>query len=162
MCGIAGELRFDDAPADAAAVERMAASMAPRGPDAQGLHAQGTMAFGHRRLRIIDLSTASAQPMVDPTLGLAIVFNGCIYNYRALRDDLVAKGYSFFSQGDTEVLLKAWHAPATVTATDDRRRNQLDHEGLCSTSSRLSIANVTATSPSRLSGSICSMKVFVP
>ncbi|MGE0255045.1 MAG: N-acetylglutaminylglutamine amidotransferase [Alphaproteobacteria bacterium] len=110
MCGIAGELRFDDAPADSAAIERMAATMAPRGPDAQGLYAQAGVAFGHRRLRIIDLSAASAQPLVDPSLGLAIVFNGCIYNYKALRRELGEKGYRFFSQGDTEVLLKAWHA----------------------------------------------------
>ena len=58
--------------------------------------------------RIIDLAAASQQPMIDPLLGLAIVFNGCIYNYRELRSELVAKGYSFFSQGDTEVILKSY------------------------------------------------------
>ena len=66
------------------------------------------VAFGHRRLSIIDLAAASAQPMIDPELGLAVVFNGCIYNFRELRSELVGKGYRFFSQGDTEVILKAY------------------------------------------------------
>jgi asparagine synthase (glutamine-hydrolysing) len=57
---------------------------------------------------VIDLSDRSNQPMVDPDLGLALVFNGAIYNYRELRQDLLAKGYSFFSGGDTEVILKAY------------------------------------------------------
>ena len=66
------------------------------------------VAFGHRRLSIIDLAAASAQPMIDPELGLAVVFNGCIYNFRELRSELAGKGYRFFSQGDTEVILKAY------------------------------------------------------
>ncbi|MGJ7042914.1 asparagine synthase (glutamine-hydrolyzing) [Shinella sp. BE166] len=61
-------------------------------------------------MRILDLSDKSQQPMVDPDLGLSMVFNGCIYNFRELRSDLEAKGYRFFSDGDTEVILKAWHA----------------------------------------------------
>jgi asparagine synthase (glutamine-hydrolysing) len=88
----------------------MAEKLAPRGPDGVGLVAHGRVAFGHRRLRIIDLSEAAQQPMVDGELGLTIAFNGCIYNYPALRAELEAKGYRFFSQGDTEVLLKAYHA----------------------------------------------------
>ncbi len=88
----------------------MTAKLAPRGPDAGGLRAQGRVAFGHRRLRIIDLTACAEQPMVDPALGLTLVFNGCIYNYRALRDELLALGYTFFSDGDTEVVAKAYHA----------------------------------------------------
>lgn len=84
--------------------------MRARGPDASGVHAQGKFAFGHRRLAILDLSTASAQPLIDAELGLGVVFNGCIYNFRELRSELESKGYRFFSQGDTEVLLKAYHA----------------------------------------------------
>ena len=84
--------------------------LAPRGPDGAGLEARGPVAFGHRRLRIIDLSDKAAQPMVDPELGLTLTFNGCIYNYPELRAALEAKGYRFFSQGDTEVILKAYHA----------------------------------------------------
>ena len=81
MCGIAGELRFGE-PADVAAVERMSQSLAPRGPDGNGVWAHGPVAFGHRRLTIIDLSACGAQPMHDAELGLTIVFNGCIYNYK--------------------------------------------------------------------------------
>jgi asparagine synthase (glutamine-hydrolysing) len=110
MCGIAGEIRFDGRFADADAVSRMTEALSPRGPDGSGIFAQGPVAFGHRRLKIIDLSNKAAQPMTDPELGLTIVFNGCIYNYPELREELQAKGYRFFSHGDTEVILKAYHA----------------------------------------------------
>ncbi|TCD13672.1 N-acetylglutaminylglutamine amidotransferase [Oricola cellulosilytica] len=109
MCGIAGEIRFDNTFADSAAVARMADALAPRGPDGSGVMAQGRVAFGHRRLKIIDLSNKAAQPMTDPELGLTIVFNGCIYNYLELRRELGEAGYRFFSHGDTEVVLKAYH-----------------------------------------------------
>lgn len=110
MCGIAGEIRFDSTLADTSAVDRMLEVLAPRGPDGRGVVAQGPVAFGHRRLKIIDLSEKAAQPMVDPDLGLTLTFNGCIYNYPELRSELEAKGYRFFSHGDTEVILKAYHA----------------------------------------------------
>lgn len=110
MCGISGELRFDKQPADLAALDRITHHLAPRGPDAWGLHSQGPIALGHRRLKIMDLAEASGQPMLDPELGLAMVFNGAIYNYPELRKELLALGYRFHSDGDTEVLLKAWHA----------------------------------------------------
>ncbi|WP_371348929.1 N-acetylglutaminylglutamine amidotransferase [Ancylobacter sp. IITR112] len=110
MCGIAGDVRFDGSFADARAISSMMDVLAPRGPDGAGLEARGRIAFGHRRLRIIDLSDKAAQPMVDPELGLTLTFNGCIYNYPELRAALEAKGYRFFSQGDTEVILKAYHA----------------------------------------------------
>ena len=87
----------------------MAEAMAPRGPDAAGVWSQGRVALGHRRLKIIDLSEAGAQPMVDSDLGLAIAWNGCIYNYKELRRELTGHGYRFFSTSDTEVLLKAYH-----------------------------------------------------
>jgi asparagine synthase (glutamine-hydrolysing) len=109
MCGATGEVRLDGRVPDVAAVSAMAAVMAPRGPDAAGTWSQGRVAFGHRRLRIIDLSEAGAQPMVDAELGLTIVWNGCIYNYKELRRELADQGYRFFSHSDTEVLLKAYH-----------------------------------------------------
>jgi asparagine synthase (glutamine-hydrolysing) len=109
MCGITGELRFDGAAADVAAVGRMTAAMAARGPDGTGVWSDGPRALGHRRLAIIDLSRRGAQPMIDPDLGLAVVFNGCIYNYPALRAELEGHGYRFFSTSDTEVILKAYH-----------------------------------------------------
>ncbi len=84
--------------------------LAPRGPDGAGAIVHGNAAFGHRRLKIIDLSEKARQPMEDAELGLTIAFNGCIYNYPELRAELEGRGYRFFSTGDTEVILKAWHA----------------------------------------------------
>lgn len=84
--------------------------MAPRGPNAWGFHSQGPIALGHRRLRIMELSDASAQPMTDNDLGLALTFNGALYNYPELRLELERLGYRFHSDGDTEVLLKGYHA----------------------------------------------------
>jgi len=110
MCGIAGELNTTGGLASASAVEAMNASQAPRGPDGAGLHLHGRIALGQRRLKIIDLSERAEQPMTDPVLGLTVVFNGCIYNYKELRQALQALGYAFFSEGDTEVVLKAFHA----------------------------------------------------
>ncbi|MBD7977566.1 N-acetylglutaminylglutamine amidotransferase [Serpens gallinarum] len=110
MCGIAGELRLDQHPSDLSAVARITHHLAPRGPDACGFHSQGPLALGHRRLKIMDLDEASGQPMIDPALGLAMVFNGAIYNYPELRAELEQLGYAFFSGGDTEVLLKGYHA----------------------------------------------------
>ncbi len=110
MCGIAGELQFTDESASATALAAMARSLAPRGPDGEGMLVRGGTGLAHRRLKIIDLSERAEQPMTDPSLGLSVVFNGCIYNYRELRAELRQLGYSFFSAGDTEVVLKAFHA----------------------------------------------------
>ena len=110
MCGICGELRFDGSPLGLDAVSRMMAQLRRRGPDHGGSYSDGPLAFGHRRLSIVDLSARSNQPMVDQALGLALVFNGTVYNHPELRRELRDKGYSFFSDGDTEVILKAWHA----------------------------------------------------
>ena len=109
MCGATGEVRLDGRTPDVAAVAAIAEAMTPRGPDASGVWSQGRVALGHRRLRIIDLSEAAAQPMVDAELGLTVCWNGCIYNYEDLRRELIAYGYRFFSHSDTEVLLKAYH-----------------------------------------------------
>jgi asparagine synthase (glutamine-hydrolysing) len=109
MCGIAGELRFDGSPPSLAALGAMQRELAPRGPDASGVFVQGSVGLAHRRLRIIDVSERAAQPMWDPELGLALVYNGAVYNHAELRRELEADGYRFFSSGDTEVVLKAWH-----------------------------------------------------
>ena len=109
MCGATGEVRLDGTSPDVRAVTAMAEVMVPRGPDAAGVWAQGRVALGHRRLKIIDLTEAGAQPMVDAELGLSIAWNGCIYNYEDLRDQLSGHGYRFFSHSDTEVLIKAYH-----------------------------------------------------
>lgn len=110
MCGICGELRFDNTSPDTAVIQRMSEKLARRGPDHAGLISDGPVAFGHRRLSIIDLTPSSDQPMVDKELRLSLVFNGTIYNYKELRSELVEMGYTFFSEGDSEVILKAFHA----------------------------------------------------
>ena len=109
MCGLCGEITFDGSLADTTAVARMVEPLVPRGPDGQGSWSNGRVAFGHRRLSVIDLSTCGSQPMVDNELGLTAVFNGCIYDYRELRAELEGHGYRFFSHSDTEVILKGYH-----------------------------------------------------
>ncbi|CAA7621650.1 asparagine synthase (glutamine-hydrolyzing) [Magnetospirillum sp. UT-4] len=101
MCGIAGSTR-----ADAAIVAAMVARLAHRGPDASDVWTGEGVALGHARLAIIDLSPGGAQPMRSPCGRWAIAFNGEIYNYRELKAELEAKGESFASTSDTEVLLR--------------------------------------------------------
>jgi asparagine synthase (glutamine-hydrolysing) len=107
MCGFAGEYATRRSP-DRDAVERMAATMADRGPDGAGAWSRGHAALAHRRLKVIDLSSAGDQPMVDAQLGLTIVFNGCVYNYRELRRELEREGHRFASTSDSEVIMKAY------------------------------------------------------
>ena len=95
MCGLCGEMTFDGASASAGAVASMSVELQRRGPDGNGLWSNGKAALGHRRLKIIDLTERAQQPMVDAGLGLSIAFNGCIYNYKALRSELEGKGYTF-------------------------------------------------------------------
>lgn len=109
MCGICGQLRFDDQAVNSQDLNIMMSKIARRGPDASGEWSQDYIGFGHQRLSIIDLSNFGAQPMVDPLLDLVMVFNGTIYNYKALKVELIKKGYEFFSHSDTEVIIKAYH-----------------------------------------------------
>jgi len=108
MCGICGEFRFDGQAPDLSLTHKMMARLERRGPDHGGSYSDGPIALGHRRLAIIDLSEHANQPLVDQQLGLALVFNGTIYNFPALRSELQDKGYHFFSTGDSEVILKAY------------------------------------------------------
>jgi asparagine synthase (glutamine-hydrolysing) len=104
MCGIAG--LAGGAPPDRALLARMAATMENRGPDGEGTWADEVAGFAFRRLAIIDLHERSNQPMhLGP---LHLVFNGEIYNYRELRDELRSLGHEFETEGDAEVLLHAW------------------------------------------------------
>ena len=112
MCGIAGIIgRIDDA--NQAALRRMGAAMAHRGPDGEQTWIGPADSDGmgclllHRRLAILDLTSCADQPMVDPVKRQVIVFNGEIYNYNLLRDELVAAGEKFESTGDTAVMLRA-------------------------------------------------------
>jgi asparagine synthase (glutamine-hydrolysing) len=107
VCGIAGELAFRGRRADERVAGAMTAAQACRGPDGEGAWRGGWAALGHRRLTVIDLSDAGAQPMVDDDSGVALVFNGCIYNYRELQAEL-RDGGPFRSHSDTEVVLRAY------------------------------------------------------
>jgi len=109
VCGICGEYRFDNKAVDQQLIKAMNDKLARRGPDDEGIFTDQYIGFGHRRLSVIDLSDHSHQPMVDEQLDLVLVFNGAIYNYRELRQQLQQHGYSFFSEGDSEVILKAYH-----------------------------------------------------
>ena len=109
MCGLGGELRLDGGRPDVEAVGRMSPCLALRGPDSHGAWSHGPLALNHHRLKIIDLSDAGAQPMLDEELRLVMVFNGCIYNHHELRHELEGLGYRFRSHSDTEVILKAYH-----------------------------------------------------
>jgi asparagine synthase (glutamine-hydrolysing) len=122
MCGIAGIIgRLDDR--NRAALERMSNAMVHRGPDASGtwVSAPDSRSWGallaHRRLSILDLSPAGAQPMIDPVTGHVVVFNGEIYNFGELRWRLAAEGQEVRSTGDTAVMLRALglHGPGAVS-----------------------------------------------
>jgi len=109
MCGIAGHIwRTPDRPADVDRVESMCAALWHRGPDDGALWSQGPVALGHRRLSILDLSTAGRQPMSTGDGSCWIVFNGEIYNYLELREELEAAGMRFRTGTDTEVILQAY------------------------------------------------------
>jgi asparagine synthase (glutamine-hydrolysing) len=104
VCGIAGILSLDKGLVEAAPLERMVDRIRHRGPDACGSWAGGPIALGHARLSIIDLE-GGAQPMPNPAGTLQITFNGEIFNYRELREDLIARGHRFATRSDTEVIL---------------------------------------------------------
>ena len=110
MCGIAGVVRFGNpiSPSDVEAVARMSDAQAHRGPDGAGLYHDTRIAFGHRRLSIIDVSEAGKQPMCNETRTIWVTYNGEIYNYRELRGVLSTAGHKFTSQSDTEVLVHGY------------------------------------------------------
>ncbi|HWT12819.1 MAG TPA: XrtA/PEP-CTERM system amidotransferase [Allosphingosinicella sp.] len=109
MCGIAGIFHPDvPKPVDPARVEAMTDILAHRGPDGSGVWTAPGVGFGHRRLAIIDLSDAAAQPMLTPDRRVAVTYNGEIYNFREVRAELEAKGHVFRTESDTEVILAAW------------------------------------------------------
>lgn len=104
MCGIAGILNINGHPVAIQTVKAMCDSIAHRGPDGDGFFVDGHFGVGHKRLAILDISSKGAQPMMSKNGRWTIAFNGCIYNFMELRQELRAKGYSFVSTSDTEVI----------------------------------------------------------
>jgi len=107
MCGIAG-IYSRKGKADPVLLTAMSSRLAHRGPDGEGIHLHGSVGLAHRRLSIIDLSVLAAQPMANEDEILWLVFNGEIYNYRELKEDLLLAGHTFRSQTDSEVVLHAY------------------------------------------------------
>src|ERR1043165_440130 len=107
MCGIAGKLHWAQQ-FDAELIDRMNQCIVHRGPDDHGKMELPEISLGHRRLSIIDLSADARQPMKDSTERYHIVFNGEIYNYQQLKDELLKYGYKFNNRSDTEVVINAY------------------------------------------------------
>ena len=115
MCGIAGLIHLDGAPASPVALKTMTDAIIHRGPDGEGQWIDGNVGIGHRRLSIIDLSAAGHQPMLSADGRYVLSYNGELYNFQELRAELEAKGYQFRSRTDSEVVLYAlaeWGAKA--------------------------------------------------
>src|SRR5581483_8309000 len=108
MCGIAGMVRTDGAPPSMEALRRMAEAMRHRGPDADGFWHDDHAALAHRRLAIIDLSEAGRNPLSNEDGSVWITFNGEVYNFQQLRQELEGLGHRFRSRTDTEVIVHAY------------------------------------------------------
>lgn len=107
MCGISGIYNFKDRPADMSILKKMKDIISHRGPDGSGIYNSKNVGLVHTRLSIQDLSEAAHQPMWDDQSKSCLSYNGEIYNFHSIRNDLINEGIKFNSTGDTEVLLKA-------------------------------------------------------
>lgn len=108
MCGIAGKIDFSGEKVTRMYLKRMTDAIAHRGPDGEGQYVDRNVGIAHRRLSIIDLSPRASQPMISEKNDIVITYNGELYNYREIRKDLKEKGYKFYSDSDTEVVLYAY------------------------------------------------------
>ena len=108
MCGICGIIKLDGTNVDQASLDLLTDSLSHRGPDGRGVYIDGSVGLGHRRLKVLDLSEASRQPMVSEDGSVVLVFNGEIYNFQELRSELATSGYHCKTTGDTEVLLQMY------------------------------------------------------
>lgn len=108
MCGIAGKIDFSGEKVTRMYLKRMTDAIAHRGPDGEGQYVDRNVGIAHRRLSIIDLSPRASQPMISEKNDSVITYNGELYNYREIRKDLKEKGYKFYSDSDTEVVLYAY------------------------------------------------------
>ncbi|MEM5807301.1 MAG: hypothetical protein QW474_02880 [Candidatus Aenigmatarchaeota archaeon] len=106
MCGIAGMLYFDkQQKVNQEQLKNMCTSLIHRGPDDSGIYVENNIGLGHRRLKIIDLSDKARQPLFNEDNTIVLIFNGEIYNFIPLREELLRKGHSFISKADSEVII---------------------------------------------------------
>ena len=110
MCGICGIFNLDGEPVSHRSISSMTDALAHRGPDDEGHYIDRNIALGHRRLAVLDLSSAGHQPMSSQDGAIVLVYNGQIYNHLELKAELEAQGYGFRSRTDTEVLLRGYEA----------------------------------------------------
>jgi asparagine synthase (glutamine-hydrolysing) len=108
MCGIAGVLQMNNEPIEPQLLRNMVRAIAHRGPDGEGFYVDRFVGLGHRRLAIIDLSSAGHQPMISRDQQVVLSYNGEIYNFQELRSELESLGHQFRSRTDSEVILNAW------------------------------------------------------
>lgn len=108
MCGFIGYIHGTKTIDHRQTMENMLKTIVHRGPDSEGIHTDGEVTLGFRRLSIIDLSEEANQPLYSADGNIVLVFNGEIYNYKQLREDLIAKGYEFQTKSDSEVLIYSY------------------------------------------------------
>jgi len=122
MCGIVGEVRFDGGPVEVGTVAAMRDRLVHRGPDSAGLYLapDARAALGFRRLAIVDLSTSANQPLPNEDGSVHVVFNGEIYNFAGLREDLIRRGHTFRSRTDSEVIVHLYeeYGPGCIDKLD--------------------------------------------
>jgi len=106
MCGIAGVFNLNGEPFALSGLKKMANAIAHRGPDGEGFYTDNNIGLAHRRLAILDTSSKGAQPMTSKNGEWVVVFNGCIYNFLELKQELQSKGHEFYSTTDTEVIVE--------------------------------------------------------
>src|SRR5688572_1986554 len=114
MCGIVGVFNLDGEPFSHNHLKAMTNSLSHRGPDGEGYFIEEQIALGHRRLSILDLSPKGGQPMSSKNGEWVIIFNGCVYNFFELREELKARGHEFISASDTEVIVEGLAADGAL------------------------------------------------
>ncbi|HTA62694.1 MAG TPA: asparagine synthase (glutamine-hydrolyzing) [Bacteroidia bacterium] len=110
MCGLTGIYNINQNKASELIITQMTDAIAHRGPDGKGVFLDGNLALGHRRLSILDISDNGAQPMSSNAGNWTIIFNGCVYNFKELKQELINKGHTFLSTTDTEVITEGLEA----------------------------------------------------
>ena len=108
MCGIVGFVDKKNTKEKKEIIKKMADRIKHRGPDDEGFYVDKNIALGHRRLSIIDLTRNGSQPIYNEDKSMAIVFNGEIYNYESIKEELIKKGHKFKTKTDTEVILHGY------------------------------------------------------